>query len=61
MIEEPEHPHLNYSKADGVIGVDLNYNHIAFSHVNRQGQLLSSSCLYFSLEGKRSGQITKKF
>ncbi|MFB9760708.1 IS200/IS605 family accessory protein TnpB-related protein [Ectobacillus funiculus] len=59
IVEEPEHPHLNHSKADGVIGVDLNYNHIAFSHVNGQGQLLSSSCLYFSLEGKRSGQIIK--
>jgi IS605 OrfB family transposase len=59
IIEEPEHPHINYSKADGVIGVDVNYNHIAFSHVNGQGQLLSSSCLYFSLEGKQSGQITK--
>ncbi|MFB9760801.1 IS200/IS605 family accessory protein TnpB-related protein, partial [Ectobacillus funiculus] len=59
IVEEPEHPHINYSKADGVIGVDVNYNHIAFSNVNGQGQLLSSSCLYFSLEGKRSGQITK--
>jgi IS605 OrfB family transposase len=59
IVEEPEHPHLNYSKTDGVIGVDLNYNHIAFSNVNGQGQLLSSSCLYFSLEGKQSGQITK--
>ncbi len=59
IVEEPEHPYLNYSKADGVIGLDLNYNHIAFSHVNGQGQLISSSCLYFSLEGKRSGQITK--
>ncbi|MFB9760325.1 IS200/IS605 family accessory protein TnpB-related protein, partial [Ectobacillus funiculus] len=59
IVEDPEHPHLNHSKADGVIGVDVNYNHIAFSNVNGQGQLLSSSCLYFSLEGKRSGQITK--
>ncbi|GAA3328701.1 hypothetical protein GCM10020331_073740 [Ectobacillus funiculus] len=40
--------------------MDVNYNHIAFSNVNGQGQLLSSSCLYFSLERKRSGQITKK-
>uniref|UniRef100_UPI00101CECF1 transposase n=1 Tax=Ectobacillus funiculus TaxID=137993 RepID=UPI00101CECF1 len=23
IVEEPEHPHINYSKADGVIGVDL--------------------------------------
>ncbi|WP_129728365.1 IS200/IS605 family accessory protein TnpB-related protein [Ectobacillus funiculus] len=59
IVEEPEHPHLNHAKADGVIGVDVNYNHIAFSNVNGQGQLLSSSCLYFSLAGKRSGQITK--
>ncbi|MFC6603886.1 IS200/IS605 family accessory protein TnpB-related protein [Ectobacillus funiculus] len=59
IVEDPEHPHLNHAKADGVIGVDVNYNHIAFSNVNGQGQLLSSSCLYFSLERKRSGQITK--
>ncbi len=59
IVDVPENPSTNYSKSTGVIGVDLNYDHIAWSNINRIGQYIKSGILPFSLEGKTGGQITK--
>lgn len=59
ILDVEKKKHINYSKSDGIIGVDLNVNHIAWSDINKYGQLLKSGTHYFSLEGKSSGQITK--
>lgn len=50
---------INYSKSDGVIGVDCNVDHFAVSNVNSKGQLISSWALKFDVIGKTTGQITK--
>lgn len=59
IIEEVPNPYKNYSKLDGVIGIDSNVNHFAISNVNSKGQLLSSWSLPFDLAGKTSNQATK--
>ncbi|MGE7183846.1 IS200/IS605 family accessory protein TnpB-related protein [Peribacillus sp. NPDC006672] len=59
LIDMDGNPNKNYSKAEGVFGVDLNVDHIAWSHVNSKGQLVKSGVLEFDIEGKTSGQITK--
>ncbi|MGM0901744.1 MAG: IS200/IS605 family accessory protein TnpB-related protein [Bacillota bacterium] len=59
IVDVPENKSENFSKSAGMIGVDLNVDHIAWSNVNSIGQLIKSGTLNFSLEGKTSGQITK--
>ena len=59
IVDVPENPNKNYSKSAGIIGVDLNVDHIAWSNVNSIGQLIKSGTLDFSLEGKASGEATK--
>ncbi len=59
IIEEEPNPFKNYSKSDGVIGVDCNVDHFAISNVNSKGQLLSSWSLPFDFAGKASNQVTK--
>ncbi|MGM0900691.1 MAG: IS200/IS605 family accessory protein TnpB-related protein [Bacillota bacterium] len=59
IVDVPENESENFSKSAGMIGVDLNVDHIAWSNVNSIGQLIKSGTLNFSLEGKTSGQITK--
>lgn len=59
MIDIPENPFKNFSKADGLLGVDLNVDHLAWSNINHKGQLIKSGVFEFSLEGKSSGQNSK--
>jgi IS605 OrfB family transposase len=59
IIDSEENLNKNYSKSDGLLGVDLNYNHIAWSNINVKGQLIKSGVFAFDLTGKSSGQITK--
>ena len=59
MVDVDHKEHINYSKSDGVVGVDCNVNHFAVSEINSTGQLLSSWTLRFDVLGKTSGQITK--
>ncbi len=59
MMDVETNSQTNYSKSDGVIGVDCNVDHFAIANINAKGQLLSSCTLPFKLEGKTSGQITK--
>ncbi|WP_028402231.1 IS200/IS605 family accessory protein TnpB-related protein [Ectobacillus panaciterrae] len=50
---------INFSTSDGVIGVDCNYDHLAWANVSKDGNYLESGILAYSLEGKSSGAITK--
>ncbi|MFD3449388.1 IS200/IS605 family accessory protein TnpB-related protein [Microbacteriaceae bacterium 4G12] len=59
LIDVDENPDKNFSKSDGVIGVDCNSDHFAWANINKTGQLLQTGVLSFDLEGKTSGQITK--
>jgi IS605 OrfB family transposase len=59
MVDVEKSENINYSKSDGIIGVDCNVDHYAVSDVNRIGQLISSRALRFNLLGKNSNQITK--
>ncbi|WP_253701632.1 IS200/IS605 family accessory protein TnpB-related protein [Bacillus sp. FJAT-27445] len=59
MFEVKQNETINYSKADGIIGVDSNVDHFAVSNINAKGQLVSSCALKFDIEGKYSNQITK--
>ncbi len=59
IVNENENDNINYSKADGVIGVDCNVDHFAISNSNSKGQLISSWSLKFDISNKTSGQITK--
>ena len=47
---------INYSKADGIIGEDLNYDHIAWSDIDKHGNLLESGRIDFNLAGLTSNQ-----
>ncbi|MEQ2528548.1 IS200/IS605 family accessory protein TnpB-related protein [Bacillaceae bacterium CLA-AA-H227] len=59
IVDVPEKPHKNFSRADGLLGLDLNVDHIAWSNINAKGQLIKSGVFSFDLEGKTSEQITK--
>lgn len=59
IMEEDPHPYINFSRANGLIGVDCNVDHVAFAEINEKGQLLHSGSIPFHLEGKTSGQTTK--
>ncbi|MEQ2525096.1 IS200/IS605 family accessory protein TnpB-related protein [Bacillaceae bacterium CLA-AA-H227] len=59
IVDVPENPHKNHSRADGLLGLDLNVDHIAWSNINAKGQLIKSGVFSFGLEGKTSEQITK--
>jgi len=59
LVDVPENPNTNYSKADGVIGVDCNLEHFAWANVTKDGNYKGSGSLHFSILGKSTGQITK--
>ena len=59
LIDVPATPYLNTSTSTGMIGVDLNVNHIAVANVNDIGQCVDAFTLPFNLEGKTSGQARK--
>jgi IS605 OrfB family transposase len=59
LVEVESNPSIHFSTSDGVIGVDCNYNHIAWTNVSKDGNFLESGKITFSIEGKTSGQITK--
>jgi IS605 OrfB family transposase len=49
---------LNYSKSDGVIGYDLNYDHIAWAEINSRGQLIDYGKINFNIYKLTSNQVT---
>ena len=59
MIDEEQKEYSNYSKSDGIVGIDCNVDHFAVSNINLKGQLISSWSLKFDIFGKTSNQITK--
>ncbi|GGN71758.1 hypothetical protein GCM10012290_17080 [Halolactibacillus alkaliphilus] len=59
FIDVPATPYLNTSTSTGMVGVDLNVNHIAVANVNAIGQCVDTCTLPFDLEGKTSGQKAK--
>lgn len=56
---EVDDKYINYSKEDGVIGYDINFNHIAYSETDRNGNLISFGTIPFNLNKKTSNQINK--
>ncbi|MGH4137416.1 hypothetical protein [Clostridium sp.] len=50
---------INYSKEDGVIGYDINYDHIAWSEIDDIGNLINFGTIKFDIDGKTTGQIAK--
>lgn len=58
IIEVEASKDVNYSKADGIIGMDLNYDHIAWSDVDRHGNLLETKRIDFDLAKLTSNQAT---
>ena len=59
ILDIPEIDCINHSRADGLLGVDLNVDHIAWSNINSKGQLVKSGVFEFDLKGKSTGQSTK--
>ena len=59
IVNEEENRYVNFSRADGIIGIDCNVDHFAVSNINKKGQLLSSWPLKFDIYNKKSNQITK--
>ncbi|WP_234987476.1 IS200/IS605 family accessory protein TnpB-related protein [Halolactibacillus halophilus] len=59
LIDVPATPYLNTSTSTGMVGVDLNVNHIAVANINAIGQCVDAFTLPFNLEGKISGQRAK--
>jgi IS605 OrfB family transposase len=59
ILDLSANENINHSKSDGVLGVDLNVDHIVWSNMNVKGQLIKSGAVKFVLEGKSSGQATK--
>ena len=59
LVETELNPHINFSTADGVIGVDCNVNHFAWANVTKDGNYLNSGVINFNLSGKTTGQTTK--
>ncbi|WP_235190030.1 IS200/IS605 family accessory protein TnpB-related protein [Bacillus gaemokensis] len=59
LVDVPENPHTNYSKSDGVIGVDCNLDHFAWANVTKDGNYKGSGSFRFSIMWKSTGQITK--
>ncbi len=59
ILDIPENDCKNHSSADGLLGVDLNVDHIAWSNINSKGQLVKSGVFEFDLKGKSTGQSTK--
>ncbi|WP_153038981.1 IS200/IS605 family accessory protein TnpB-related protein, partial [Bacillus cereus] len=59
LVDVQANSNVNYSKSDGVIGVDCNLSHFAWANVSKDGNYKGSGSLRFSVLGKTSGQVTK--
>lgn len=53
LIDVEEEITVNFSTSDGVIGVDCNVNHFAWTDVSKDGNFLESGKLSFSLHKKQ--------
>jgi IS605 OrfB family transposase len=59
MVYVPIQNNMNYSKSDGVIGIDCNYDHLAWAETDSYGRLLSHGTIPFDLYGKTTVQVIK--
>lgn len=57
---ELENRYCNGSFEDGCIAVDLNYDHVAVTDIDRNGNRIGSEVLRFDPELKTSGQISEE-
>lgn len=58
-VDVPENPYVNYYKGDGVIGLDMNYDHAALSETDWYGNLINWSTVPYDLDGLTEGQPVK--
>ena len=59
ILDLPANENINHSKSDGVLDLDLNVDHIAWSNMNVKGQLIKSGVSEFDLEGESSAKQQK--
>lgn len=57
VVELPKKD-VNYSKADGIVGMDVNYDHFALVNISADGNLIGHKTVHFNIDGKSSNQIT---
>ena len=57
IVELPKKD-LNYSKSDGIVGLDINYDHFALANISADGNLLGYKIIKFDLDGKSANQTT---
>lgn len=53
-----ENHHCNESLEDGCVSIDLNYDHVALTDIDKDGRYISGEILKFDPENKTSGQIS---
>lgn len=53
-----ENAYCNESFEDGCVSIDLNYDHVALTDIDKDGNRISSEVLRFNPENKTSGQIS---
>ncbi|MEB4855876.1 IS200/IS605 family accessory protein TnpB-related protein [Priestia megaterium] len=59
LLDVEEEGLANFSTSDGVIGVDCNVDHFAWTDVSKDGNFLESGTFSFTLNKKTNGQSTK--
>ncbi|MGG3159684.1 IS200/IS605 family accessory protein TnpB-related protein, partial [Priestia megaterium] len=59
LLDVEEEVLVNFSMSDGVIGVDCNVDHFAWTDVSKDGNFLESGTFSFTLNKKTNGQSTK--
>lgn len=58
-VDVPENPYVNYHKDDGVIGLDMNFDHAALAETDQCGNLVDWSTVPYNLESLTKGQAVK--
>ena len=58
ILELPKKEDINYSKSDGIIGVDVNVDHFALANISSDGNILGHKIIPFDILGKTSNQST---
>lgn len=53
-----ENVYCNESLEDGCVSIDLNYDHVALTDIDKYGNRISGEVLRFNPENKTSGQIS---
>ena len=58
IIELPKNENLNYSREDGIISYDINYDHIAWVNLNKHGSIVDKGIIKYDLYNKTTNQAT---